>query len=222
MRILLRSRGVAAAAALAVLSLLVIGGCRAPDRAGGSATVPRLRLTVADPLDAPPAEVAAWMQAVGSDSHGSISFQVHNDWAPGSPATEIQAIRAVAAGKVDIAWVGARAFDEVGYDGFEPLLAPLLIDSQALQFRVFGAGIPNGMLAGTASVGVSGLAVLPGPMRRVLGVHRPFLSPSDFVGAAIGIQEGRVADWTIGTLGGSPARFRTTRRSPGSTATSNS
>ena len=200
MQIRPRSRGVALMAVMAVM----VGGCRAPDRAGGSATLPRLRLTVADPLDAPPAEVGAWTQAVGSASHGSIGFTLHSKWARGHTDMEIRAIRAVATGRVDMAFVGARAFDEVGDNDFQPLLAPLLIDSQTLQARVFGAGIPAQMLRGTASVGVTGLAVLPGPLRRMLGVHHAFRSPADFHGATVGIQEGKVADWTIRTLGGTP------------------
>ena len=60
------------------------------------------------------------------------------------------------------------------------------------------------MLHWTASVGVTGLAVLPGPLRRMLGVHRAFRSPADFRGATVGIQEGKVADWTIRALGGTP------------------
>ena len=45
-----------------------------------------------------------------------------------------------------MAWVGARAFDRLGIAAFQPLLAPLLVDSHDLQDAVFHAGIPQRML----------------------------------------------------------------------------
>ena len=49
---------------------------------------------------------------------------------------------------MDLAWVGARAFDRVGVTDFQALLAPLVVDSHDLQAAVFEAGIPDEMLAG--------------------------------------------------------------------------
>ena len=46
----------------------------------------------------------------------------------------------VKTGKVDMAWVGARAFDTVGVTSFQALVAPLLIDSYDLEAKVFNEG----------------------------------------------------------------------------------
>ena len=57
-------------------------------------------------------------------------------------------IEDVQAGKVDMGWVGARAFDAVGVTSFQALVAPFLVDSYELQDRVFQAGIPAADAAG--------------------------------------------------------------------------
>ncbi len=61
----------------------------------------------------------------------------------GEPLYEAGTLQDVKAGKVDMAWVGARAFDTVGVKSFQALLAPLLVDSYALEAKVFEKGIPE-------------------------------------------------------------------------------
>ncbi len=104
-------------------------------------------------------------------------------------------------GDVDMAWVGARAFDTAGVTSFQALLAPMLIDSQDLQGAVFEAGIPEAMLAGLEDIGLAGIGVLPGPMRKILGIDDSFVVPADFRGAVVGIQQSGVAELTMAALG---------------------
>ena len=54
----------------------------------------------------------------------------------------------------------------VGVTSFQPLLAPLLVDSHDLQAAVFEAGIPAEMIAGLDDIDLAGIGVLPGPMRK--------------------------------------------------------
>ena len=68
----------------------------------------------------------------------------------------------------------------MGVTDFQALLAPFAVDSHDLQKAVFEAGIPDEMLAGVDSAGVQGIGVLPGPMRKVLGIDHAFVSPDDF------------------------------------------
>ncbi len=89
------------------------------------------------------------------------------------------------------------------------MLAPLLIDSQDLQEAVFEAGIADEMLAGIDDAGIVGLGILPGPMRKVLGVEHPFIAPSDFEGETVGMQDGGIAEQTLLTLGASPRALPT-------------
>ena len=61
---------------------------------------------------------------------------------------------------------------------FQALVAPLLIDSYDLEGKVFEQGIPEQMLEGVGELDLVGIGVLPGPMRKLLGVSKPFVAPS--------------------------------------------
>jgi TRAP-type C4-dicarboxylate transport system substrate-binding protein len=103
-----------------------------------------------------------------------------------------------------MAWVGARAFDQVGVNSFQALVAPMLIDSHELQAAVFEAGIPAQMLEGLDNIDLAGIGVLPGPMRKVLGVAKPFVQAADFAGAIVGLQASELAEQTMLALGATP------------------
>ena len=64
-------------------------------------------------------------------------------------------VRAVAAGKADLGWAGARVFDTMGVTSFQALQAPMLIDSYALEQAVVASDIPGQMLQGLDKVGVA-------------------------------------------------------------------
>ena len=66
---------------------------------------------------------------------------------------------------------------------------------------MFASEIPTSMLEGVDEVAVAGIGVLPGPMRKLLGVSRPFLSPSDFDGQVIGGAENELSVRTYQALG---------------------
>ena len=87
------------------------------------------------------------------------------------------------------------------------LHAPLLIDSYALQQRVVQGPLVTDMLEGLGPLGLAGLGVLPGPMRKPLGVARPLAKPADYQGLAFGIQLSGVADATFRALGATPVPF---------------
>lgn len=80
-------------------------------------------------------------------------------------------------GTIDIGWVGARAVP-----AFDAMLAPMLVDRYDLEGAVFDAGIPTSMLTDLGTPGIVGLGVLPGPLRRIVGVDHPFVAPGDFDG----------------------------------------
>src|SRR4029453_1985725 len=84
---------------------------------------------------------------------------------------------------------------------FQALLAPMLVDSYDLQAKVFEEGIPEEMLAGVSDLGVSGGAVLPGPMGKVLGFPKPFRAPHDFRGTVVGMQSSALSQQSLEALG---------------------
>ena len=165
-------------------------GCTAVDRAGGTADEPVRSLTFAQANDGePPPQLRAWADEVERASDGTLSIEFANGWRGGEAGAERGIIADVAEGEADLGWVGARAFDRVGVTSFQALLAPMLVDSHALQRAVFEEGIPEEMLAGVDDAGVVGIGVLPGPMRKVLGLEKPFRQPADFRGAVVGMQD---------------------------------
>jgi TRAP-type C4-dicarboxylate transport system substrate-binding protein len=194
-----------AAGTFALLIALTACNSTGTDRAGGTAPPDEVRvLEMASPNDGAPAQVNLWVEEVERASEGTIDIEIVVAWRLGETDYEQATVHDVADGKVDMAWVGARAMDQLGQRTFQGLVAPLLVDSHALQAEVFKAGIADAMLARLELDGVTGLAVLPGPMRKLLGVSKPYVSPPDFVGEAIGIQASQVAEETLSALGAKP------------------
>jgi TRAP-type transport system periplasmic protein len=137
-------------------------------------------------------------------SGGSIQIRIANSWRAGETEYEQATLRDVGGGKVPLAIVAARAYDEVGVTSFQPLVAPLLIDSRELEGRVLRGDVGRQALAGTEKLGVVGLALLPAELRRPVGLTRTLTAPEDFDGAEIYTREGAVARETIRALGGEP------------------
>jgi TRAP-type transport system periplasmic protein len=189
------------AAASALLTAVVGCSSTAPDRAGGNLDTPATVLTLAEVNDSPPAQLTAWIKAVQDLSHGSIRIELKNLWHVDESGNEVQTIRDVERGKADMAWVGARVMDRVGVTSFQALLAPMLVDSYDLETSVFQDGIPAQMVTGVEAAGVVGIGVLPGPMRKVMGIAKPFLTPTDFAGARIADQDSALTQLTLHTLG---------------------
>ncbi len=192
-----------AAGLFALLIALAACDSAGTDRAGGTTPPEEVRVVrMASPNDGPaPVQVNLWVEEVERASGGTIEIEIVSAWRLGEADYEQATMDDVVKGEVDMAWVGVRAMDLLGERTFQGLVAPLLVDSHALQAEVFGAGIPDAMLARLELDGITGLAVLPGPMRKLLGASKPYLSPPDFVGEEIGIQASEVAEATLTALG---------------------
>jgi TRAP-type C4-dicarboxylate transport system substrate-binding protein len=190
-------------AAVAILTLFLVGGCtNAPvDRAGGDAGRDVRVLTLGQFAAAPGPALEVWAGQVEALSGGSLRVEFKNDWRKHEAGFETGTLGDVRAGTLDVAVVGARVLDRFGVTSFHALLAPMLVDSQALQAKVFAAGIPDEMARHLEPAGVVGLGTLPGPMRKMLGVSKPFLRPSDFRDATVGIQDSVLTAKTFTTLG---------------------
>ena len=126
--------------------------------------------------DSVPDEFAA---AVERLSDGSIDIKVRYGFRY-YDIDERGTIAACRSGAVDAAVVGARAWDTVGVTSFQVLVAPFLVDSYALERRVLESELVDRMLEGLEPLGLVGLAILPGEMRRPLGTSRALLRPKDY------------------------------------------
>jgi TRAP-type transport system periplasmic protein len=195
-----------AAALLAGLAL--IAGCAGPgwDKAGGTQERKPVVLTLAN-FSGDSGELAGFAGEVQRLSAGAMRIDIESRWRLGQAGFETGLIGDVTAGKADLGVVGSEAWASAGVSSFRALDAPLLIDSYALQERVVASPVIGEMLDGLRPLGLAGIGVLPGPLRKPLGIARPLLTPSDYAGLAIGIQESLVADTTMRALGARPAWF---------------
>ncbi|KRF45606.1 hypothetical protein ASH01_07250 [Terrabacter sp. Soil811] len=195
--------------ALLAAVAVVAAGCTTtePDRAGGRGLQKVTMLEIAQPDQAAPAQVQAYAAEVNTQSHGSLRLHFNDAWRQGEIGFEKNTLEDVTRRRVPGAWVGVRSLDLIGVTSFQPLLAPLLVDSHDVQDRIFSEGIPLEMARGLEGHGLVSVAVLPGPMRKVLGVRRPFREPVDFWGADLGVQGGDIPEATAKALGATFTRM---------------
>jgi TRAP-type C4-dicarboxylate transport system substrate-binding protein len=203
----------AKSARLAVLAavMAVLAGCTGPglDKAGGQQAGQPVVLTLAS-FAGNTAELDGFANNVRRLSGGTIRVDI-SVWRLGQVQFEKGLIADVRAGKADLGVVGSRAWDTIGVSSFQALVAPLLIGSYALQDRVVRSPMIGQMLQGLGPLGVAGIGVLPGPLRKPLGITRPLLKPADYAGLRIGVRQWPVADATMRALGATPVWYPTTK-----------
>jgi TRAP-type C4-dicarboxylate transport system substrate-binding protein len=205
-----------ATAALAVIMAVVAGGCGggggSGDKAGGSGEPVVLRMANAygDLQTAPVIE--RFVSQVEARSGGNLRVKAVSRWGDYADDAEQQVVRAVAAGKADLGWAGARVFDTMGVTGFQALQAPMLIDSYALEQAVVASDMPGQMLQGLDKVGVRGLGVLPDSLRKPVAVRHPVLGVGDWRGITFGTLKSQGQAQAIRSLGATPMEvFRRSR-----------
>lgn len=187
----------------AALIAIVVAGCfgGSSDRLGGDRPAKRVVLTLAS-HDSDPA-LNDWADAVWRRSHGLVRIRLKTDWRGRQADYEQGTVSDVRTGKVALAAVPARAFDTLGVQSFQAFLAPLEIDSYALERKVLAGGLPDRVLGGLKPLGVTGVALLPGPMEKLLSITSVLLEPSDFstLRLPIGVSRSRLTAATFRALG---------------------
>jgi TRAP-type C4-dicarboxylate transport system substrate-binding protein len=211
----MKGRARLATVALAVIAAVVAGGCgggAAGDKAGGAGEPVVLRMANAyGDLNGVPA-VQDFVSLVKERSGGNLRIQVEGPWGDYADDAEEQVVRAVAAGKADLGWAGARVFDTMGVTSFQALQAPTLIDSYALERAVIASEIPGQMLQGLTKVGVHGLGVLADGLRQPIAVKQPVLGVADWRGITFGTVKSQGQVQALRALGATPMEvFRRSR-----------
>jgi TRAP-type C4-dicarboxylate transport system substrate-binding protein len=197
-----------------LLAAALLAGCGSGslDRAGGVKPVKAKVLVMANVNGGGLGELAAFDDAVGRVSGGRLRIKWLNEYGRGRTGNaEVNLIRDVNAGKVDLGWAGTRIFDELGDPAFNPLHAPMLIDSYELEEKVLGDGLVDPMLASLDDLDLQGIGVLPGPLRRPLG-KRPLRGPRDWDGARISESGGAQIEAALRSLGAQPRYDNPTAR----------
>jgi TRAP-type transport system periplasmic protein len=196
----MRPNPVLAALCVAIAGFSIAAcGSSGGDKAGGTRESRPTVLTMAN-ANGDTHELEPYAAAVKRRSGGTLQIVFRSGWRAGRPDAEAGLIRDVKAGKADLGWAGSRAFDDVGVGSFDALHAPLLIDSLALERKVLESPLAVQMLGGIKPAGVTGLGILPGPMRKPLGVAR-LVRPEDYRGDTIALQQSQVAKQTLAALG---------------------
>jgi TRAP-type transport system periplasmic protein len=205
-----------ATVALAVVAAVVAGGCGGGggigDKAGGAGEPVVLRMANAygDLQTAPVIE--HFVSQVKERSGGNLRVQVASRWGDYADDAEQQVVQAVAAGRVDLGWAGARVFDTLGVTSFQALQAPMLIDSYALERAMVASDMPGQMLQGLDKVGVRGLGVLADGLRKPIAVKQPVLGVEDWRGITFGTLKSAGQAQAIRSLGATPMElFRRSR-----------
>ena len=193
------------AALAATLAAIAVTGCGGSDKAGGESKPDATVLTLANGND-DSHSLEPFAAAVERLSSGSLRIQFKNSWRAGEPDFEEGVIRDVADGRAALGWAGSRAFDDVGVQSFDALHAPLLIDNYPLQRKVLENPLATEMLEGLEPVGLVGIGILPGPMRKPLGVAA-LVRPEDYHDATIAYQRSEVAERTLRALGARPSEI---------------
>lgn len=192
-----------------VVGAVVLSGCRLTgDRAGGDlAPAPVVVTAISTRGD----EMRAYVDTVTRLSHGHLVLQgAASKWHVHQLSAEPDAIKAVADGQATLGLVPARAFDTVGVASFDALDAPLLVDSLAFETKVLDSSDLTGpMLAGLRPLGLTGLGILPGPMRKPVGLSHELVAPGDYRAARIALSPSVVGQKVLRALGavGVPSAF---------------
>jgi hypothetical protein len=109
-------------------------GCRESTNKAGGASQKTVVLTLAN-HEPDNYEIEQWPAAVEKLSRGSLHIDVRNRWRERDSDYEEHTVADLRAGKIDLAKIGARAWDLVGVTSFQALVAPLLVDSYELELE---------------------------------------------------------------------------------------
>jgi TRAP-type transport system periplasmic protein len=208
----MKTRSQLAALVLTAAATLAAAGCSgggggSEDKAGGTGPPIVLRLAnTGGSIDQTPA-VEYFVKHVEALSGGNVRIEVIDQWAEFASDAEQQVVRGVAAGKVDLGWVGTRVFDTMGVESFQALTAPMLVDSYALEHAVIEGGITDEMMEGLDELEMVGLGVLADGLRRPIGVTAPILGPADWRGITFGTVRSNGQAEAIRALGATPAQI---------------
>lgn len=194
---------------LVILLAVGLAGCGGASRVGGDPRETRV-LTLMNPVG-DPAEITVYAEEVARLSDGRLRIRIVPSPHQARVDYEAAVIADVRAGRTDLGWTGSRAWG----GSLRALHAPLLIDSYALERRVLASDLPARMLAELEPLGLAGIGILPGPLRRPVGLHGRLLTAHDYHGLAVGEQQSRVAEATLRALGARPVPMSITRDETG-------
>ena len=117
---------------------------------------------------------------------------------------DLQLLNDVRGGSVEMGSISTAVWGTQGVTSFDALQAPFLITRYDLEREVIAGEIGAQMLEGVAELGLHGLAIHEGGLRKPLGATKPLVSPADFRGAKIRSVESPILVAGLRALGADP------------------
>jgi TRAP-type C4-dicarboxylate transport system substrate-binding protein len=197
-------------AAIVSALLAACGGASQGDKAGGGGAPVTLRMATMEGKGAPYADgVAEFVRQAEELSRGRLRIEVvwsgaEEFFGTFGPGADQKVAGLVQNGKLDLALIPARAWDELGVTSLQALQAPFLVSSEELVEQVVQSKLAEEMLAGLDNGGVVGLVLLPEGLRHPVGFARPLLRPEDFAGVKIRALPSRASTRLLEALGAQP------------------
>ncbi len=143
----------------------------------------------------------AFADTVSSNSGGKLAINLLPTYGGGNDLTLLDDI---AGGTVDGGTVSSAVWDGKGVPEFEALQMPFLITNYGVEAAVLNSSIAADMLKGTEKIGVTGLAIHEGGLRKPLAAKACLKSPANFKGAKIRSVESPVLVDGLRALGANP------------------
>lgn len=138
-----------------------------------------------------------FVKRVDQASDGTISVETR----PNYPGGDVPLLQDVRDGAVQMASVSSAVWATQGVTSFDALQALGLITRYDLAREVLSGPIAQEMLAGTDAVGLKGLAIHEGGLRKPVGAKVQLTSPASFEGLSIRTPESKVLETGIRALG---------------------
>ena len=192
-----------------LLLFTACGDAGSSTKAGGAGPPVTLRIGTEDDAGRPGAlQIEEFARLVDERSDGRITIEpIYDANEPEAADWDQVVARKVVSGELDMGMIPARAWDTEGVDSLRALQAPMLIDSEALLDEVVTSAVADDMLAGLDDIGITGLALVPESLRRVLGFTGPVVTPDDFRGKIVRAPTSAATSAVIAALGGTVDDF---------------
>ncbi|MEW6583121.1 MAG: TRAP transporter substrate-binding protein [Actinomycetota bacterium] len=143
--------------------------------------------------------VDAFVEEVATASGGRIAIQTIPNY-----GGDIPLLNDVQGGTVEMATVSSAVWDTKGVKSFQALQAPFLVNRLDLEDQVISGEIGQEMLQGVEKLGLVGLAIHEGGLRKPLGRAKALKNPADFKGLKIRAPESGVLSEGLKALGAEP------------------
>jgi TRAP-type C4-dicarboxylate transport system substrate-binding protein len=174
---------------------------------GAAAAEITLRLGYVTPPEHPYGiAVDQFVKDVSTASNGAIAIETLPNYQGG----DVPLLQDVRGGAVEMASVSSAVWGTQGVTCFDALQALGLITRYDLEREVITGPIGQSMLACTDAVGLKGLAIHEGGLRKPLGAKKALNSPADFKGQTIRTPESSVLETGIRALGADPTALPVT------------